>query len=168
MVKQLQQHSSRPQTGNRRKGLSSFSPVAFYLLKHSNEFPTPEQGTHPYHEAFSAFAGTRLIRRSSSSSSAAPNSNNIHNPNDDQETLSTYLQERGITRLVVTGLATDYCVFHSAMSALAVPTLREVIVLESAMKGVKEESSQEALKKLREAGAVVLENVQELDKWCAS
>jgi len=44
------------------------------------------------------------------------------------------LRERGITRLYVTGLATDYCVKHSALDALAAGL--EVTVLEDAVAGV--------------------------------
>jgi len=67
--------------------------------------------------------------------------------------LYTDLRERGITRLYVGGLATDYCVKHSVLDALAAGM--HVSVLEDAISGVDAhpDDSARALAEMREKGA---------------
>jgi nicotinamidase/pyrazinamidase len=69
--------------------------------------------------------------------------------------LAALLRERGVDRLFVAGLATDYCVKHSVLDAL-----REgfgVVVLEDAIRGVEVEpgDSARAIDEMRAAGAAL-------------
>ncbi|MEJ7664830.1 MAG: isochorismatase family protein [Hymenobacter sp.] len=52
--------------------------------------------------------------------------------------LSAYLRARGITRVAVAGLASDYCVYFTAKDARAEGF--EVVVLEDATRGIAPES----------------------------
>jgi nicotinamidase/pyrazinamidase len=61
------------------------------------------------------------------------------------------LQARGITHLVVGGLATDYCVKHSVLDALSAGL--QVTILEDAIAGVDPEDSVSALTQMRKRGA---------------
>ncbi len=83
------------------------------------------KGTDPNKEAYSAFDGTDL-----------------------QEMLN----ERGIKRLFVTGVATDYCVKSTVIDAIKLGF--DVIVLEDGIKGL--EKSEEALAEMRSKGATLL------------
>ena len=65
----------------------------------------------------------------------------------------TDLRERGIRRLYVGGLATDYCVKHSVLDALSAGL--RVTVLEDAIAGVDQDDSVRALIEMRERGAAV-------------
>ena len=70
--------------------------------------------------------------------------------------LASILREKGITRVVVCGIATDYCVKATAHDALKEGF--EVVVLEDAVRGVEVNpgDSQRALEELRKAGAQVI------------
>jgi nicotinamidase/pyrazinamidase len=63
------------------------------------------------------------------------------------------LRDRGISRLYVGGLATDYCVRQSVLSALT--DRLKVTVLEDAIAGVNPEDSVNALAEMRQQGAGV-------------
>ncbi|MGZ4359467.1 MAG: bifunctional nicotinamidase/pyrazinamidase [Gaiellaceae bacterium] len=67
--------------------------------------------------------------------------------------LADLLRERGVGRLFVTGLATDYCVKNSVVDALAEGF--EVVVVEDAIRGVEVErgDSARAVEEMRSAGA---------------
>ncbi len=69
--------------------------------------------------------------------------------------LEQLLRERGIDKLTVVGLATDYCVKHTALDALSAGF--EVNVDRDAVRGVEVEpgDSERALEEMREAGATV-------------
>jgi nicotinamidase/pyrazinamidase len=69
--------------------------------------------------------------------------------------LVDMLQRRGVTRLLIGGLATDYCVKQTALDGLRQGF--EVVVLEDAVRGVdlKPGDSDRALEELRRAGAQV-------------
>jgi nicotinamidase/pyrazinamidase len=69
--------------------------------------------------------------------------------------LEQLLRERGIDKLTVVGLATDYCVKHTALDALSAGF--EVSVDREAVRGVEVEpgDSERALDEMREAGAKV-------------
>ena len=69
--------------------------------------------------------------------------------------LEQLLRERGIDKLTVVGLATDYCVKHTALDALSAGF--EVSVDREAARGVEVEpgDSERALDEMREAGAKV-------------
>jgi nicotinamidase/pyrazinamidase len=73
----------------------------------------------------------------------------------EETNLADLLRERGIDRVTVVGLATDYCVKHTALDAL-----REGLQVEvdtTAVRGVEVEpgDSERALEELRAAGATV-------------
>jgi nicotinamidase-related amidase len=69
--------------------------------------------------------------------------------------LEELLRERGIERVTVVGLATDYCVKHTALDARQAGF--EVVVDPEAVRGVEvhEGDSEKALEELRAAGATV-------------
>jgi nicotinamidase/pyrazinamidase len=87
------------------------------------------KGSHPDEEAYSGFHGTELAKS---------------------------LREKGVTGVVVCGIATDYCVRATAHDALQEGF--EVLVLEDAIRGVEVNAgdSQRALDELRQAGAQVI------------
>ncbi|HEX2046067.1 MAG TPA: bifunctional nicotinamidase/pyrazinamidase [Gaiellaceae bacterium] len=68
--------------------------------------------------------------------------------------LGDLLRERGVDRLFVTGLATDYCVKNTVLDALALGF--DVTVVEDAVRGVEVNpgDSARAVDEMREAGAV--------------
>ncbi|MDQ3828343.1 MAG: bifunctional nicotinamidase/pyrazinamidase [Candidatus Tectomicrobia bacterium] len=74
--------------------------------------------------------------------------------------LASILREKGIARVVVCGIATDYCVKATAHDALKEGF--EVVVLEDAVRGVEVNpgDSQRALEELRKAGAQVIVSSQ--------
>jgi nicotinamidase/pyrazinamidase len=69
--------------------------------------------------------------------------------------LGDLLRERGVDRLFVAGLATDYCVKNSVLDALRLGF--DVTVVEDAVRGVNVEpgDSKRALRDMEEAGAHV-------------
>jgi nicotinamidase/pyrazinamidase len=69
--------------------------------------------------------------------------------------LGELLRERGIDKLTIVGLATDYCVKNTALDALREGF--DVTVESEGVRGVEVEEgdSQRALEELREAGATV-------------
>jgi nicotinamidase/pyrazinamidase len=73
----------------------------------------------------------------------------------DETGLEDLLRERGIDRLTIVGLATDYCVKNTALDALGHGF--EVTVDTEGVRGVdvNEGDSERALQELREAGAVL-------------
>ncbi len=85
------------------------------------------KGDRPELEAYSAFQGT---------------------------VLNDLLKERGVKRVFICGVATDYCVFNTALGAINLGYF--VFVLEDGVKGVSEESSRKALDKLLKRGAVLV------------
>ena len=65
--------------------------------------------------------------------------------------LASYLRERGITRVVLAGLATDFCVAWTALDARAAGF--ETFVVEDACRGINVEGSlSNAWAAMREAG----------------
>src|SRR6185295_6922555 len=67
--------------------------------------------------------------------------------------LAGYLRERGLTRLYLAGLATDFCVAYSALDARRLGF--EVTVIESACRGIDVDGSLSAAwKEMEEAGVI--------------
>lgn len=64
--------------------------------------------------------------------------------------LAAWLRERGVERVFVTGLATDYCVRATSLDALRAGF--EVVLLEDAVRGVAPDTTRDALEELRHAG----------------
>lgn len=87
------------------------------------------KGSHPDHDAYSGFQGTELTK---------------------------ILRDKGIHRVVVCGLATDYCVQATAQDALQEGF--EVLVLEDAIRGVEVNPGdcRRAIEKMRQAGAEMI------------
>ncbi len=78
--------------------------------------------------------------------------------NDD---LEDFLKRNGIDHLYITGLATDYCVRATALDALKRGF--KVSVVKEAVRGVKLEDSERALKEIQENGGEVI-SVNEVKK----
>jgi nicotinamidase/pyrazinamidase len=87
------------------------------------------KGSHPDQEAYSGFQGTNLAK---------------------------ILRDKGVHRVVVCGIATDYCVRATAHDALHEGF--EVLVLEDAIRGVEvhQGDCQRAIAELRQAGAEMI------------
>jgi nicotinamidase/pyrazinamidase len=87
------------------------------------------KGSHPDEEAYSGFHGTEL---------------------------AAILRAKGVRRVVVCGIATDYCVRATAHDALQEGF--EVLVLEDAIQGVEVNPGdcQRAIEELRQAGAQMI------------
>jgi nicotinamidase/pyrazinamidase len=85
-----------------------------------------DKGTDPATEGYSGFDGTEL---------------------------ATLLRERGIDRVTVAGLATDYCVRATALDALQAGFA--VTVDDAASRGIDPEASASALEQVRAAGGSV-------------
>ena len=87
------------------------------------------KGSHPDQEAYSGFHGTNLAK---------------------------ILRDKGVHRVVVCGIATDYCVRATAHDALHEGF--EVLVLEDAIRGVEVHPGdcQRAIVELRQAGAEMI------------
>ena len=76
--------------------------------------------------------------------------------------LAELLRDRGVDRLYVGGLATDYCVKNSVLDARSLGL--DVIVVEDAIRAVEVEpgDSEQAVEAMREAGAVLASSEQVL------
>ncbi len=69
--------------------------------------------------------------------------------------LAGYLRERGVTRVFICGLATDYCVHYSALDAAREGF--EAVVIEDACRGIDLEGSLAAAKRaMAEAGVAFI------------
>ena len=71
--------------------------------------------------------------------------------------LDKILKEDRINKLVVYGIATDYCVRATALDALAAGY--KVVLIKSLCRGVAPETSQKALDEMEAKGVVVLEGL---------
>ena len=71
-----------------------------------------------------------------------------------------YLQAKKITTVIIGGLATDYCVRHTALQLLKAGI--EVVINLAATRGVAEDSTDQALKELQQAGVHLVQNAAEL------
>ena len=82
--------------------------------------------------------------------------------------LAELLRDRGVDRLYVGGLATDYCVKHSVLEARSRGF--DVIVVEDAVRAVEAEpgDSRRAIEEMKDAGAVCAraEQVERLRRAC--
>lgn len=67
--------------------------------------------------------------------------------------LQHLLREHGVERVTVTGLATDFCVLHTARDALAASL--GVTIRTGAVRGIDAEGSDRALAELARAGAEI-------------
>lgn len=75
-----------------------------------------------------------------------------------QETdLNRILKDRGIKKLIIFGIATDYCVRWTALDGLQ--RRYDILVIKSLCRGVQPESSDLVLKELESRGAIMLETL---------
>ncbi len=72
--------------------------------------------------------------------------------------LQGYLEERGVERIFIAGLAFDFCVRYSALDALEFTS--EVYVIEDATRGVDEDSIAETKKEFKEKGIRLIRSAQ--------
>jgi nicotinate phosphoribosyltransferase len=80
--------------------------------------------------------------------------------------LAAWLGERGVRRVFVTGLATDYCVRATALDARAAGF--KVTLVEDAVRGVAPETTAAALRDLDEAGVARTTSVALLEQGAAA
>jgi nicotinamidase/pyrazinamidase len=69
--------------------------------------------------------------------------------------MESILRQNGIEKVVLYGIATDYCVRATALDAVRAGF--QVIVIEELCRGVAPDSSQEALEEMKGVGAVIFE-----------
>lgn len=93
-----------------------------------------DKATTPEAEAYSAFQGTKL---------------------------DAWLAERGVERLFIGGVATDYCVLESAMDARSQGY--EVVVLADVIRAIDADDGARALEALKSKGAVLSDSAAILD-----
>ena len=71
--------------------------------------------------------------------------------------LHCLLQQRGISQLIVYGIATDYCVRATVMDAVELGY--EVMVMKDLTRGVDPETTRNALEEMQKHGVVILEKL---------
>jgi nicotinamidase/pyrazinamidase len=91
---------------------------------------TPGAGFHPQLDMQRAELVIRKGFRSEIDSYSAFHENDRHTPTG----LAGYLRERGFKRLFLVGLATDFCVYYSAVDARKLGF--EVVLIEAACRGI--------------------------------
>jgi nicotinamidase/pyrazinamidase len=69
--------------------------------------------------------------------------------------MEAILRQNGIEKVVLYGIATDYCVRATALDAIR--TGFQVTVIEELCRGVAPDTSEEALEEMKGAGAIILE-----------
>jgi nicotinamidase/pyrazinamidase len=74
--------------------------------------------------------------------------------------LESQLREKGVRKVVIYGLATDYCVRATALDARA--RRFETIVATGLCRGVAPESTEQALREMRLSGVLLLEDLSTL------
>jgi nicotinamidase/pyrazinamidase len=80
-----------------------------------------------------------------------------------QETeLDGILKSHRITKLLIFGIATDYCVRWTALDGLK--RRYDILVIKSLCRGVDPETSAEALKEIESQGGIIMEH---LENWTA-
>jgi nicotinamidase/pyrazinamidase len=86
----------------------------------------------------------------------------FHGKDDSGTPLLALLQGRGVERIFVGGLATDYCVKYTALEGMKAGFT--VVVLGDAIRGVnlQPDDSDKALAAVRAAGAAKLDSIDEL------
>jgi len=71
--------------------------------------------------------------------------------------MDSLLRQHGIRKVIVYGIATDYCVKATALDALA--NGYQVIVIEGLCKGVAPETSAKALEEMKRKGAILMKEL---------
>lgn len=76
--------------------------------------------------------------------------------------LDAWLGDRGVRRVFIGGLATEYCVLNTAADAIQAGY--EVVLLEDAIRAIDEADGQRAIESLRAQDATVIESLGMLDE----
>ena len=71
--------------------------------------------------------------------------------------LDGILKSQGVKKLIIFGIATDYCVRWTALDGLA--RGYKIVVIKSLCRGVDLETSTQALKEIKAKGAIILEDL---------
>ncbi|EHR79836.1 pyrazinamidase/nicotinamidase pxnc [Thermococcus litoralis DSM 5473] len=72
--------------------------------------------------------------------------------------LAEILKEKGVKRVYICGVATEYCVRATALDAIK--NGFEVYLIKDAVKGIKREDEEKALKELEEKGAKIISSAE--------
>jgi nicotinamidase/pyrazinamidase len=77
--------------------------------------------------------------------------------------LAVLLRDRGVDRLFVGGLATDYCVKHTVLDGIQQGF--QVVLIGDAVRGVnlKPDDSEQAINEMSAAGAIVVREADTID-----
>ncbi|WWC65380.1 uncharacterized protein I303_107998 [Kwoniella dejecticola CBS 10117] len=123
------------------------------LMKLGDKVKLARKGTHEKLEAYSAFEGA-----------AHPGETIL----PEQSPLSLYLRSKGIEKVVIVGLATDFCVLQTAVSAISASF--DTMVLGPGIRGISPDDSEKALGKVRNLGGTALDQdhrdwTGELRRW---
>ncbi|WP_456421948.1 nicotinamidase [Thermococcus sp.] len=103
------------------------TPGAEFVVELPADVVIISKATEPDKEAYSGFEGTNL---------------------------ADILRERGVRRVYICGVATEYCVKATALDALKHGF--EVYLLRDAVKGINPEDEERALEEMRKAGVKIL------------
>ncbi len=74
--------------------------------------------------------------------------------------LDNWLKANGINNIILVGLATDYCVYHTALDAIRLEYKVHIIL--SCVRGVSKDTTENAIKDLKSKGVIFYDN---LDKF---
>jgi nicotinamidase/pyrazinamidase len=77
--------------------------------------------------------------------------------------LNQLLQAQGVTKVVVAGLATDYCVYYTALDALRLNY--EVMVYLPACRGVSPDTTADAIASMKSKGVVFANTLEEVQAF---
>ena len=84
----------------------------------------------------------------------------FHDDGGNQTPLHYILRAKGIERVIIYGIATDYCVRASALDAVALGY--RVVMVKNLSRGVAPETTKKAIEQLQQAGVKVVESVNPL------
>ncbi|WRT70555.1 uncharacterized protein IL334_007553 [Kwoniella shivajii] len=125
------------------------------LTKWEGDVKLVRKGTHDGLEAYSAFEG--YITDFENPSESSPERSNEH-PGElrsaEESSLSLCLKERGVHKVVLVGLATDFCVLQTALSALS--SSFKTLLLGPGIRGISPEDSKNAMDKIQQLGGKII------------
>ena len=84
----------------------------------------------------------------------------FHDDGGNKTPLHHILQAWGIERLIIYGIATDYCVRATSLDAVALGY--QVIMIKDLSRGVDPETTKKAIEELQQAGVQILESIDSL------
>jgi nicotinamidase/pyrazinamidase len=84
----------------------------------------------------------------------------FHDDGGNQTLLHHILQAKQIERVIIYGIATDYCVRATALDALQLGY--QVVMIKGLSRGIGLETAEKAIEELRRAGAEILESIDSL------